>query len=151
MAKNIPLIVFQVAELTFGVPAEIVQQMEMIEQVTRVPNAPNFVDGVVYLRGQVIPVINLRRRFGMKPIPYDLHSRLIVVNLAGRLVGLAVDSAREYLAVSEDQILPPPAQLGDESLTIIQGMISQPNRLIIILDVSQVLSAAAHEPLNLTV
>lgn len=151
MVKSTPYILFQVADLTFGIPAEIVQQMEMIEQITKVPNAPKFVDGVVYLRGQVIPVINLRIRFGFEPVPYDIRSRLVVVNLMGRVVGLAVDSAREFLAIPEEQILPPPTSLGDESGFVIQGIVSQPNRLVMLLDVSKIMNAAESEQLRIAV
>lgn len=148
MGSLIPHIIFQVAETTYGVSTENVQQMEMVEQITRVPNAPAYVDGVVYLRGQVVPVINLRARFGYERIPYDIHSRLIVVNLSGRVVGLAVDSAREYLAVDTDQILPPPAAVSEGSHGIIKGVVSFKDRLVVILDLHEVLTSQETELLK---
>ncbi len=141
MAKTTPHIIFQVADTTYGISTELVQQMEMVEQITRVPNAHAYVDGVVYLRGQVVPVINLRARFGSERIPYDLRSRLIVVNLGGRVVGLAVDTAREYLAIPDDQILPPPAAISDGGEGFVAGVVSLKDRLVMILDVARVLSA----------
>lgn len=140
MAGKTPYIIFQVAETTYGISTEFVQQMEMIEQITRVPNAPSFVDGVVYLRGQVVPVLNLRQRFGAERIPYDMRSRLIVANLAGRVIGLAVDSAREYLAIADDQILPPPAVISEDDDTCIRGVASLNERLVMILDVARVVA-----------
>jgi len=145
MTKTTPYIIFQVAETTYGIATEFVQQMEMVEQITRVPNAPMYVDGVVYLRGQVAPVINLRSRFGSERIPYDLRARLIVVNLGGRVVGLAVDAAREYLAIPNDLILPPPAALAEGGDAFIAGVASLRERLVMILDVAKVLASAENE------
>ncbi len=88
MPKLEPYILFTVADTTYGVLSDHIQQMEMIEQITRVPNVPAFVDGIVYLRGKVLPVVNLRVRFGLERIPYDLHARLIVVQMGERLVGM---------------------------------------------------------------
>ena len=72
----------------------------MVEQVTRVPNAAHFVDGVVFSRGQVVPALNLRARFGFERAAYDLRTRLLVVQHGGRSVGLVVDAAREFLAIA---------------------------------------------------
>lgn len=140
MSTITPYIIFQVAETTYAVSTEFVQQMEMVEQITRVPNSYSFVDGVVYLRGQIVPVINLRARFGLERQPYDLRSRLIVLNLSGRVVGLAVDTAREYLAISDDQILPPPASLQYEGSNFISGVVSMQERLVLVLDVIKVIT-----------
>src|SRR5512142_3428236 len=90
-------IVFTVAGTAYAVRSGDVQHMEMIEGVTRVPNAPPFVDGVVFSRGQVVPAVNLRARFGFERAPVDLRTRLIVVQSDGRSVGLLVDSAREFV------------------------------------------------------
>lgn len=151
MVKSTPYIIFQVAETTYGISTEVVQQMEMVEQITKVPNTPPYVDGVVYLRGQVVPVINLRTRFANERIPYDIRARLIVVNLSGRVVGLAVDSAREYLAIPDDQVLPPPATISEDGNSFIQGVVSLKERLVMILDVSKVLSPQEKELLNRSV
>lgn len=146
MAKTTPHIIFQVAQTTYGVSTEFVQQMEMVEQITQVPNAPAYVDGVVYLRGQVVPVMNLRARFGKEKVDYDIRSRLIVVNLNGRVVGLAVDSASEYLAIPDDQVLPPPATIGEDSESFISGIVSLKERLVMILDVAKVLAKETAQP-----
>ena len=78
-----------------------VAHIEMVEQVTRVPNAPRLVDGVVFSRGAVVPALNLRARFGFETVAYDLRTRLLVVQHQGRTVGLVVDSAREFVAIPE--------------------------------------------------
>jgi purine-binding chemotaxis protein CheW len=134
MAQKEPFILFEVAGTTYGIRSAQVQQVEMIGQITRVPNAPAFVEGVVYLRGQVVPVINLRRRFGFEPQPYDLRSRLVVVQHGGRVVGLAVDSAREFAAFDTENILPPPDALSGDPLRFLEGAFAlDENRLVFIL------------------
>src|ERR1044072_1313795 len=79
-------VVFELAGTTYGVESRRVQQMEMIEHITPVPNAPPAVEGVVFSRGRVIPALNLRVRFGFERIPIDLRTRLIVVEVGGRSV-----------------------------------------------------------------
>src|SRR6185436_11949171 len=100
---------------TYGVRSSLVQQMEMVELITPVPNAPPFVEGVVFSRGQVVPVVNLRRRFGFEKVSNDLRTRLVVVAHGGRSVGLLVDSAREFVAIPADAIQPPPEALSGMS------------------------------------
>src|SRR3569623_1108963 len=99
MASDSPsgksFIFFELAGTTYAVETQAVQQMEMVEQITPVPNAPAFVDGVVFARGQVVPVVNLRARFGFPRIANDAKTRLIVGSQDDRTVGLLVDSARE--------------------------------------------------------
>jgi len=137
MAQRETFILFHVADGTFAVPSIQVQQMEMIEQITRVPNAPDFIDGIVAVRGQIVPVINMRRRFGLEPRPYDLRSRLIVTQLDSRVVGLAVDEAREFIALDTQQILPPPDTLATAGSGFIRGVVSLDNRLLFLLDLQK--------------
>ncbi len=134
-------IVFKVADADYAIQIDSIQQVEMVERITRVPNAPEFVDGVVYLRGQVVPVINLRSRFHMEKIPYSLQSRLIVVQQDKRRIGLAVDSAREFITIPEDQVTPPPETLAGPGTEYLEGVASISNRLILIVNIKQLLSA----------
>jgi chemotaxis signal transduction protein len=92
-----PFVLFELAGTTYGVRSRFVQQMEMIEHITPVPNAPPAVEGVVLARGQVIPALNLRVRFGFERAPFDLRTRLMVVNHGERTLGLIVDTSREFL------------------------------------------------------
>src|SRR6188472_120349 len=94
-------VLFTVAGTTYALPSEQVRHMEMVEQVTPVPNAPPFVEGVVFSRGQVVPVVNLRVRFGFERAARDLRTRLLVVEAAGRMVGLMADEAREFITIPE--------------------------------------------------
>src|SRR5215471_5451709 len=89
-------VIFTLAGTTYGLRSGLVQQMEMIENITPVPNAPPAVEGVVFSRGRVVPAINLRVRFGFERIPIELRTRLVIVSTGGRTVGLMVDTAREF-------------------------------------------------------
>src|SRR6476620_5638911 len=98
-ATNAPTetyILFELAGTTYGVRSQEVKHMELVEQVTPVPNAARFVEGVVFSRGQVIPAVNLRVRFGFPRQAHTTRSRLIVVEAGERIVGLIVDAAREF-------------------------------------------------------
>jgi len=113
--------------------------LEMVGRFTPVPNAPAFVDGVTSVRGRVIPAISLRARFGFERAEYDLRSRLVVVRAFGRSVGLIVDNAREFAAIPASAIQPPPEGLSDVSGRYLRGMAHLGERLILILDVPELL------------
>src|SRR6202051_2943782 len=104
--------------------------MEMVKNVTPVPNAPPFVEGVVFSRGQVVPVVNLRRRFGFEKVPNDLRTRLVVVANGGRSVGLLVDTAREFVAIAAESIQPPPEALSGLSGKYLQSIARLGERLV---------------------
>ncbi len=139
VARSEPYILFELAGTSYGIPSRVVQQMEMVEHITPVPNAPPFVEGVVFLRGQVIPAINLRERFGFPKAPYNLRTRLIVVRAAGRTVGFIVDSAREFVPISTETIQPPPEGIAGLSGHYLAGIATLGQRLVLILDVEAVI------------
>ena len=114
-------ILFTVAGTTYALPSGDVRHMEMIEDITRVPNAPAFVDGVVFSRGQVVPVVNLRARFGFERVPLDVRTRLIVVQSAGRLIGLVADAAREFVTIPADAIQPPQRSARRDERAVCRG------------------------------
>jgi purine-binding chemotaxis protein CheW len=132
-------ILFELNQTTYGVRSRYVQQIEMVEQVTAVPNAPPAIEGVVFARGQVIPALNLRPRFGFKKAPFDLRSRLIVVNNGSRVVGMIVDTAREFLNIPAASIGPPPESITGLSGNYLEGIATVNNRLILILNLDEVI------------
>lgn len=143
-------ILFTVAGTTYALPSGEVRHMEMLEGVTRVPNAPPFVDGVVFSRGQVVPVVNLRARFGFERAAYDLRTRLIVVQAASRVIGLVVDSAREFVNIPPESIQPPHEALAGMSGRYVEGVASLGDkRLVLTLDLSRILNFAESLPLDL--
>jgi purine-binding chemotaxis protein CheW len=138
-------ILLSVMGTTYALRSDQVQHMEMVENVTRVPNAPAHVDGVVFSRGQVVPAVNLRARFGFDRAPYDLRSRLIVVHSAGRSVGLIADEAREFIRISPSTIQPAQTALTGNGEDYVAGIASLDGRLVVILDLDRLMSFS--EPL----
>jgi purine-binding chemotaxis protein CheW len=132
-------ILFTVAGTTYAIRSRDVAHVEMIEQVTAVPNAAAFVDGVVFSRGQVVPALNLRARFGFERVPYDVATRLVVVQAGGRSVGLIVDAAREFAAFDPSLVRPPSAALSGLGGHHLEGIANLGDRLILVLDLPQVL------------
>ena len=104
-------ILFVVAGTTYALRSRDVAHVEMLDQVTAVPNAAAFVDGVVFSRGVVVPALNLRARFGFERAAYDLATRLLVVHHGGRTIGLIVDGAREFMPIDPAAIQPPATAL----------------------------------------
>jgi len=139
MTKMEPFILFELAGTTYGVRSRFVQQIEMIDDVAPVPNAHPALDGVVLVRGQVIPALNLRTRFGFERIERELRSRLVVINTGTRVVGLVVDTAREFLKIATESIEPPPEALTGLSGHYLEGVATIGERIILILNLDAVL------------
>jgi purine-binding chemotaxis protein CheW len=133
-------IVFSVAGTAYALASRDVLHMEMLEAVTRVPNAPLHVDGVVFSRGQVVPAVNLRARFGFDRVPYDLRTRLIVVQAAGRHLGLIADEAREFVRIGAGAIQPPKDAIAGGDGDCVAGIASLDGRLVVVLDLERLVS-----------
>lgn len=139
-------IVFSVAGTHYALASSAVKHMEMVEGVTRVPNAPEHVDGVVFSRGQVVPALNLRVRFGFERTAYDLRSRLIVVQSGERNLGLIVDEAREFVRIQSSAIQPPQEAMAGLDGDYVSGIVSLDGRLIVMLDLDRLMSFSATLP-----
>jgi purine-binding chemotaxis protein CheW len=135
-------ILFSVAGTSYALPSQQVAHVEMVEEITRVPNAASFVDGVVFSRGQVVPAVNMRVRFGFERAPRDLRARLLVVQAAGRSVGLLVDACREFLTIPSAAIQPPADALTGIGARYISGIATLNDRLIVVLDLASLLDSA---------
>ncbi|HEX7317535.1 MAG TPA: chemotaxis protein CheW [Pyrinomonadaceae bacterium] len=142
-----PFILFELAGTTYGVRSRFVQQMEMIEHITPVPNAPPAVEGVVLARGQVIPALSLRTRFGFEKIPYDLRARLMVVSSGARTIGLIVDTAREFVRIPAGTIEPPPEAITGLSGKYLEGIATINGRMILVLDLEEVIDLGEQQPI----
>ena len=134
-----PFILFELADTTYGVRSRFVQQIEMIDDVATVPNAHPAVEGVVLIRGQVIPALNLRQRFGFERIERDLRSRLVVINSGERVVGLIVDTAREFIKIPTESIEPPPEALTGLTGEYLEGIAAIKERMVLVLNLDAVL------------
>jgi chemotaxis protein histidine kinase CheA len=132
----------ELAGAIYGIPSRLVRQIEMVEQITPVPNAPAYVAGIVFSRGQVIPAIDLRARFGFEKIAYTLRSRLIVVGVGDRTIGLIVDTAREFVTIPAAAIQPPPEAIAGLSGAYLKGLAQIGERLVVLLDLDEVIRSA---------
>ena len=142
-----PFILFELAGTAYGVRSRFVQQMEMIEHITPVPNAPPAVEGVVLARGQVIPALSLRVRFGFEKIPYDLRSRLVVVRSGERTIGLIVDTSREFVSIPAGTIEPPPEAITGLSGKYLEGIATIGGRMILVLNLEEVIDLGEQQPI----
>ncbi|MEP7065614.1 MAG: chemotaxis protein CheW [Gemmatimonadota bacterium] len=133
----------ELAGAMYAVSSDDIEQLDMVTDATPVPNAPEFVDGVVSIRGQVIPAVSLRARFGFPRAPHDVRSRLVVVRAGARVVGLVVDSAREFAVITSDSVKPLPEGIGGLSGRYLRGVAHKGDRLLLILDVRELLAAEA--------
>lgn len=139
------LVSFNIGDEEFGVDILKVQEINRMVEVTRVPNAPEYVDGVINLRGKVIPIIDLRRRFGMPRKEKDKNTRIIVVELTGKVLGFVVDAVSEVLRIPNSVTEPPPSIIAGIKAEYITAIGKLENRLLILLDLERVLSVDEHE------
>jgi chemotaxis signal transduction protein len=140
-AKTQTYIVFVVAGTSYAVPSHQVQHMEMVERVTPVPNAPWSVEGVVFSRGQVVPVINLRARFGFERTTINQRARLLVIQHGNRTVGLLTDEAREFITIADGSIQPPGDAIGNLSGSYLDGVATLGQRIVLILNIREVVES----------
>ena len=135
------LVTFRIGEEEFGVDILRVQEIIRIMEITRVPKAPDFVEGVINLRGKVIPIIDLRKRFGLEVKEYVKHTRIIVIEISNMIVGFVVDAVSEVLRIPADTVEPPPpAVMGGIDSEYISGVGKLEDRLLILLDLDKLLS-----------
>jgi purine-binding chemotaxis protein CheW len=128
-------VVFTVGDADYIVPASDVAQMESYDGATLVPGAPAFVAGVIQVRGRVVPVVDLRTRFGLPKVPHTLDTRVVVTERGGRVVGLLVDRAREVVLVREEQIEPPPAMIAAQAGGLVRAIATLGPRVLMVVDV----------------
>ena len=133
-------ILFAVAGTSYALPSAQVLHIEMVEHVTPVPNAPQFIEGVVFSRGQVVPVINLRARFGFDRVALDMRTRLLVVQHEGRRVGLLADDAREFIRIDPSAIHPPGEAIGGLSGNYVEGIATLGERIVLVLDFEEIIA-----------
>lgn len=141
------LVSFHMAGEEYGLDILKVQEIIRMQDLTRVPNSPDFVEGVINLRGKVIPVIGLRRRFNLQSEDHTSQTRIVVVEVNGTVLGFVVDSVSEVLRIPADTVEPPP-RLCKVDREYISGVGKLENRLLILLDVDRLMSEAEHASLE---
>ena len=135
------LVTFSIGEEDFGVDILKVQEIIRMMDITKVPRAPEFVEGVINLRGKVIPIIDLRRRFGRAPRPHDKDTRIIVIEMSGIIVGFVVDAVSEVLRIPKSTVEPAPPVVAGVDADYISGVGKLEDRLLILLDLDKLLSS----------
>ncbi len=134
------LVVFDLGGEHFGVDIVAVDGIVDMMEITRVPQSPDFVEGVTNLRGSILPVIDLRKRLKLPVLDRTKETRIVVVNMDGLKVGMVVDAVSEVLTISDDVIEPPPPSITSVDTAFITGIAKVAPRLIILLDLVKVLS-----------
>lgn len=134
------LVVFELGGEAYGIDIGRVQEIIRMAPITRVPRAPEFVEGVINLRGKVIPVMDLRRRFGLPHEDRAKASRIVVVDVAERTVGMVVDSVSEVLRVAATQVEPPSPAVTTVEAAYLRGIAKLEERLIILLSLDEILT-----------
>lgn len=142
------LVSFQLGNEEFGIDILIVQEINRMLEITKVPKSPDYVDGVINLRGRVIPVINLRKRFGLPEKQRDKQSRIVVVNISNRVVGMVVDAVSEVLRLPANTIEPPPPMVSGIESEFINGVGKIGDKLLILLDLNKLLSVKEQKILD---
>jgi len=148
-SELIQLVSFMLADEEYGVEVLKVREIIRMPSVTRMPNTPRHVEGIINLRGTVIPVISLRRRFGLLEHETGGQTRIIIMDVAGSQTGFIVDAVSEVIRIPGNEIQPPPALVlsGGIGREFIRGVFSHAERLLIIMDVDRMFSADEQDSL----
>jgi purine-binding chemotaxis protein CheW len=140
MSRELHIVGFKVGRETYGVPITSLHEIVRVPDITAVPDAPDYLEGVINLRGKIVSVMDLRKRFGDHQATIRKQNRILVVEHAGRLAGLIVDSASEVLKIPADAVEPPPAVFQDGGLNCVTGLGKVGGRLVVLLDMSKLLA-----------
>lgn len=138
---QVQLVTFRVGGEEFGLDVFSVHEILRYQGVTPVPRAPAFVEGVLDVRGSVIPVVDLRRRFEVREFAWDDDTRIVLVEYSGERLGLVVDSVTEVLRAPETSISPPPAYIRGLAAEFVRGIVRLEQRLVILIDLERILSS----------
>ncbi|MGE3267742.1 MAG: chemotaxis protein CheW [Chloroflexota bacterium] len=141
------VVVLELAGEAYGVEIGRVEEIIRMQPITRIPNGPAFIEGVTNLRGRVIPVLDLRKRFGLPSSDATRRSRIVVGELGEHTVGLVVDGVSEVLLVGSDSVEPPSTLVTSADSAFLRGVAKLEERLILLLDLSRILTRAEQEDL----
>lgn len=139
------LVVFDLAQEAYGVDIGTVREIIRMQDVTSVPHRPDYVSGVINLRGRITPVVDLRKRFDLSDLEITRDSRIVVVDIDGDDIGMIVDAVTEVLRISTTQIEPPSTMIAAGGSDYIVGIPKLEERLVLLLDLERVLTTAMGE------
>jgi len=139
MAKDLHIVGFRVGKETFGVPISMVHEIVRVPDITAVPDAPDYIEGVINLRGKIVSIVDLRKRFSEREITVHKKNRILVVEVEKKMVGLIVDAASEVLKLPVSQVENPPNVFEEGELNYVTGVGKFNDRLIILVDLNKIL------------
>jgi len=139
MNRELHIVGFQVGRETYGVPITSLHEIVRVPEITAVPDAPDYMEGVINLRGKIVSVIDLRKRFGEKKITPARRNRILVLEHNGRLSGLIVDSASEVLKIPAAEVEPSSVLFQESGLNCVTGLGKYKGRLIVLVDMTKLL------------
>jgi purine-binding chemotaxis protein CheW len=139
MEKELQVVGFRIGRETFGLPIALVREIVRVPEITSVPNAPEYIEGVINLRGRIIPVVDMRKRFREEVTLPSKKNRIVVVELENRLIGLLVNSASEVLRIPPSDVQAPQDVFQEGELNYITGVGKLKGRLVILLDLNRIL------------
>ncbi len=145
---EVQLVVFRLGEEEYGVPITQVKEINLLTKPTRIPKSPPFLEGVINLRGEIIPVIDLKKRFELEHIRYSDDGRIMIVEINGSIVGLIVDEVSEVLRLPKSSIEPPPPVIAGITSTYLEGVGKLDDRMLILLDLNEILTPGEHDELE---
>lgn len=141
MNRELHIVGFKVGRETYGVPITSLHEIVRVPEITGVPDAPEYMEGVINLRGKIVSVVDLRKRFGEKQVASSRRNRILVVEHRGKLNGLIVDSASEVLKIPASDVEPSPTELMEGGLKCVTGLGKYKGRLIVLLDMARLLES----------
>lgn len=141
------LVIFEVENELYGVDIANVESIIRMQALTHLPNTPRFIDGVTNLRGEVVPIINLRKRFSMEPKEPTRETRIMIANLGGVKAGLVVDAVAQVSRITEEDMEVPPQMLQTSHSAFIRSIAHLDEHLVILLDLAKVLTVEEKESL----
>jgi len=139
MNRELHIVGFKVGRETYGVPITSLHEIVRVPEITAVPDAPDFMEGVINLRGKIVSVLDLRKRLGEAQAVSSRRNRILVVEHNGRLSGLIVDSASEVLKIPASDVEPSPTEFLEGGLNCVTGLGKYQGRLIVLLDMAKLL------------
>ncbi|MFW5750431.1 MAG: chemotaxis protein CheW [Planctomycetota bacterium] len=148
MQDYLQVVSFRLGAEEYAIEITTVKEIILVEGITAVPQMPDYVEGVINLRGNVIPVLDLRRRFALDAAPFDEQTRIVVVRLGARIIGLIVDAVSQVMRIPRGDIQDPPATIAGLAGEHLVGIARLAERMVLLLDIEQVLGPAERSALE---
>lgn len=139
MQDYLQVVSFRLGDEDYAIEITTVKEIILVEGITKVPQMPAYIEGIINLRGNVIPVVDLRKRFGLTGAAYDEHTRIIVTRMEGRIIGMIVDAVSRVMKIAKARIQPPPETIACLAGEYLVGVAKLDDRMQLLLDIQKVL------------